>query len=199
MQLKVMVWALPKPAGPIPRVWYGCDNCGDDATVCAWLPGGERTGCGSSAGVYTALSSPHTSISAVQSHARRNFWPCRGRCRFILGLPQGSPRDSRTPGLRYRHVRHPLWAARRLERSGYVRHDAGAGGGLAAGKAQPGDHCSVLVHRPHDSAADLPDVERHGVGWGRVWHGDGDAGPLAEGYLQTALVLRAVLDGVGGS
>ena len=82
---------------------------------------------------------PHTSISAVQSHARRrNFWPCRGRCRFILGFPQGSPRDSRHSGFRYRHVRHPLWAARRLERCGHVRHDAGAGDGVAAGEADRG-------------------------------------------------------------
>src|SRR3954470_609637 len=34
---------------------------------------------------------------------------------------------------------------------------------------------TVLVHRTDDSAADRPDVERHGVRRGRVRHGDGDA------------------------
>ena len=43
----------------------------------------------------------------------------------------------------------------------------------------------------------VPDLERHRVGGCGVRHGDGDAGPLAEGHLQAALVLRAVLDGVG--
>ena len=49
---------LLTPVTPIARVWCGCDNCGYRATFFAWLPGGDRTGCGSLVSVYTALSSP---------------------------------------------------------------------------------------------------------------------------------------------